>query len=69
MQKHTKVYMKYFDYREQDVIPCEACGRQAVDIHHINPFFYKQAFRGEKKITAPPLPFEGGKQYIEIPEI
>jgi len=33
------------------------------------PFFYKQAFRGEKKITAPPLPFEGGKQYIEIPEI
>ena len=36
MQKHTKVYYKYFDYGEQDIILCEACGRPAVDIHHIN---------------------------------
>jgi len=36
MQKHTKIYMQYFDYGEQDVILCEACGRPAVDIHHIN---------------------------------
>ena len=28
--------MKYFDYGEQDFIPCEACGREAVDIHHID---------------------------------
>jgi 5-methylcytosine-specific restriction endonuclease McrA len=28
--------MKHFDYGEQDVIPCEACGGVAVDIHHIN---------------------------------
>ena len=36
MQKHTRIYMKYFDYGEQDFIPCEACGREAVDIHHIH---------------------------------
>ena len=36
MLKHTKIYMKYFDYGEQDFIPCEACGREAVDIHHIH---------------------------------
>jgi len=42
MQKHTRIYMKYFDYGEQDVICCEAClhpGRidgQGFDLHHIN---------------------------------
>jgi len=36
MTEHCKVYMKHFDYGEQDIIPCEACGSQAVDIHHIN---------------------------------
>jgi len=36
MTKHCKVYMDYFDLGEQDFIPCEACGKQAVDIHHIN---------------------------------
>lgn len=29
------MYMKYFDYAKQDIIFCEACGRVAVDIHHI----------------------------------
>jgi 5-methylcytosine-specific restriction endonuclease McrA len=28
--------MKHFDYGETDFIPCEACGRPAVDIHHIH---------------------------------
>ena len=36
MQKHTRIYYKYFDYGMDDVILCEACHRQAVDIHHIN---------------------------------
>lgn len=36
MQKHTRVYMKYFDLGEQDIIPCEACSRPAQDIHHID---------------------------------
>jgi 5-methylcytosine-specific restriction endonuclease McrA len=27
--------MKFFDYGESDVILCEACGRPAKDIHHI----------------------------------
>jgi len=36
MKNHTKVYLRYFDYGEQDFIPCEACGSEAVDIHHIN---------------------------------
>ena len=35
MKAHTKIYMKHFGYGEQDVILCEACSRQAVDIHHI----------------------------------
>lgn len=36
MQKHTKVYMDFFGYGEQDFVPCENCGKRAVDIHHIN---------------------------------
>ena len=35
MQKHVKLYMKYYDYGEQDFVPCEHCGKKAVDIHHI----------------------------------
>ena len=35
MQKHTKVYMQFFNYEEQDFIPCEMCNSQAVDIHHL----------------------------------
>ena len=35
MKKHTKIYFKYFDYIGADFIPCEVCGSQAVDIHHI----------------------------------
>lgn len=27
--------MNYFKYGEQDFIPCEHCGKRAVDIHHI----------------------------------
>ena len=36
MQKHTKIYLKHFGYGEQEFIPCEGCGAEAVDIHHIN---------------------------------
>jgi hypothetical protein len=35
MQKHTKVYLDYFNYGSDDFIPCEVCGGRAVDIHHI----------------------------------
>ena len=35
MKSHTKVYMQFFDYGEQDFIPCEMCGSRATDIHHI----------------------------------
>tara|TARA_R100001594_G_scaffold7766_1_gene20731 strand:- start:328 stop:639 length:312 start_codon:yes stop_codon:yes gene_type:complete len=35
MQKHTKVYMKFFGYEEGDYIPCEMCNAAAVDIHHL----------------------------------
>tara|TARA_R100000900_G_C3262391_1_gene149833 strand:+ start:292 stop:549 length:258 start_codon:yes stop_codon:yes gene_type:complete len=35
MKKHTKIYLKHFDYGEQDFIGCEICSRRAVDIHHI----------------------------------
>ena len=37
MKKHTKLYLAYFGYGEQDFIPCEYCGRQAVDVHHLIP--------------------------------
>lgn len=36
MQKHTKIYMKYFDYGIDDIILCENCLKVAVDIHHID---------------------------------
>jgi hypothetical protein len=35
MQKHTQIYMKYFGYHLSDWMPCEICGCQAVDLHHI----------------------------------
>lgn len=35
MKKHTKIYMKHFNYVLDDFIPCEVCGARAVDIHHI----------------------------------
>jgi predicted restriction endonuclease len=35
MQKHTKIYMKYFGYDLSDWMPCEICGCQSVDLHHI----------------------------------
>lgn len=37
MKAHTKIYMDFFDYVIDDFIPCEVCGRRAVDVHHINP--------------------------------
>jgi 5-methylcytosine-specific restriction endonuclease McrA len=37
MKKHKKIYINFFDYCEQDFIPCEVCGSQAVDVHHIDP--------------------------------
>jgi len=36
MKNHTKVYMDYFGYGEDDFIPCEVCEKRAVDVHHIN---------------------------------
>jgi len=36
MQKHTKIYMDFFGYGEQDYVPCEWCGLPAVDVHHID---------------------------------
>ena len=35
MKNHTKVYLKAMGYDTTDWIPCEVCGAQAVDIHHI----------------------------------
>ena len=36
MQKHVKIYMDFFDYGEQDFMPCEWCGKRLNDCHHIN---------------------------------
>lgn len=37
MVKHVQIYLDYFDYAENDFIPCEwpTCLRSAVDVHHI----------------------------------
>lgn len=35
MKKHTRIYLDYFGFHETDFVPCEVCGRQAVDIHHL----------------------------------
>ena len=34
----------FFDYTESDFIPCEICGKRAVDIHHI----YNKGMGGSK---------------------
>lgn len=36
MQRHTKIYFDYFGYGEQSFVPCEACTKPAVDVHHIH---------------------------------
>lgn len=35
MQKHVKIYLDAFGYGTGDFIPCELCGKRAVDINHI----------------------------------
>ena len=35
MVKYKKIYLDYFDYGEQDYIPCELCHRNSTEIHHI----------------------------------
>ena len=35
MKKHTQKYMNHFGYDISDFIPCEVCGKVAIDIHHI----------------------------------
>ena len=35
MQKHTQIYLQGMGDKTTDFIPCEVCGSQAVDCHHI----------------------------------
>ena len=35
MRKHTRIYLDYFGYGEEDYVPCEICGRKSTEIHHI----------------------------------
>jgi hypothetical protein len=35
MKKHTRIYFKYHNIGETDFVPCECCGNEAKDIHHI----------------------------------
>jgi hypothetical protein len=35
MKIHTKLYMDYFGYNQDEYIPCEMCGGPCVDVHHI----------------------------------
>jgi len=51
MQKHTRIYYKYFDYGMDDVILCEVCGSPAVDIHHLDGRYKKDSNNIEKLIA------------------
>jgi len=35
MKKHTRIYYKHYGYGIDDIVLCENCGSEAVDIHHI----------------------------------
>jgi 5-methylcytosine-specific restriction endonuclease McrA len=35
MRKHTKIYLDGMGFDETDFIPCEICGAEAKDTHHI----------------------------------
>jgi hypothetical protein len=36
MQRHTKIYLDFYGYGEQDFVPCIGCNSRAVDVHHID---------------------------------
>lgn len=36
MKKHTQIYLQGMGYKTTDFVPCEVCGCQAVDCHHID---------------------------------
>ena len=36
MQKHTKIWMNYFDKTTDEFIECENCRGRASEIHHID---------------------------------
>lgn len=35
MVRHKKIYCEYFGFEKGEFIPCEVCGAEAVDLHHI----------------------------------
>jgi len=35
MKNYTKTYYQFFKYDLCDFIPCEICGKNSTDIHHI----------------------------------
>jgi len=35
MKSHVKLYLSFFGYDTSSFIPCEVCGKEAQDIHHI----------------------------------
>jgi len=35
MKKHIKIYLDFFGYNVGSIVLCEICGKQAVDVHHI----------------------------------
>lgn len=37
MKKYIRIYLECMGFDATDFIPCEVCGKKAVDIHHIIP--------------------------------
>jgi len=46
MKRYIKVFYKFFGYDICDFVPCEWCGKRAVNIHHIK----KRGMGGSKKL-------------------
>jgi len=36
LPNHKEIYWAYFGYQGGDFIPCEVCGAESVDVHHID---------------------------------
>ena len=47
MKKHIKNFMKFYGYGEQDMIFCFVCGKQSVDVHHVQ----KRSQMGSDEVT------------------
>jgi hypothetical protein len=70
--KHKKIYLEYFGYGDQDMVPSEYSGLRAEHIHHLNgrisdEIWNLMAVTGEEHDRVHfPKPGEDGKAFNEL---